>query len=392
MKVLLLSHVPDDQDGGASRIYHLLADGLRERGHRVTLKHQGDIGLPSDPRLGLLARRTVLPRLLSRAAAAWDPAGHDVVMASSGTAYPLFRRLRSMPGRPLLVNHVHGLTVHDHVAALVEAQLGHHRSGVANRLVTGPSQVRWDLAGARAADVTVVQNMRDLGTLRELGDLDVTLVPAAVHPDLLRAAEQAPAPAEHEPDHVLWFATWEARKGAFYVPAAFRALRRRRPGARLTVGGTGRPPGEVLAAFAPQDRAAVTVLGRISREEHAALLGRASVFLFPSLSEGFGLALPEAMAFGCAAVTTGTAFGGDHLQDGVDARVVPATSEHIARALLDLLGDDARRTRVATAGQALARTFTVERMLDGYETVMRSRTRAGASPVRTDDEPAGGRR
>ncbi|WP_380166002.1 glycosyltransferase family 4 protein [Jannaschia sp. R86511] len=389
MKVLLLSHVPDDPDGGASRVYHLLADGLRGRGHQVTLTHQEDIGLPRDRRLGLLARRTVLPRLLSRAAAAWDPAGHDVVMASSGTAHPLFRRLRSEPRRPLLVNHVHGLTVHDHVAALVEAELGHHRSGPANRLLTGPFQVRWDLAGARSADVTVVQNLRDLGTLRELGDLDLALVPAAVHPELLRAAEGAPDPAQHEADHLLWFATWEARKGAYYVPAAFRAVRRERPGARLTVGGTGRPAEQVRAAFAPEDRDAVTVLGRVSREEHARLLGRAGVFLFPSLSEGFGLALPEAMAFGCAAVTTGTAFGGDHLSDGVDARVVPPTSEHLARAVLDLLGDDARRVRLATAGRALARTFTVERMLDGYEEVFTAR--AGRPGERAGGPTAGAR-
>ncbi len=341
LRVLLLSHVPDDPDGGASRVYHLLAAGLRERGHEVRLTHLEDVGLPRDPRVRLLARRTALPQLLSRAAAAWDPASYDVVMASSGTAYPLFRQLRrggeGAGHRPLLVNHVHGLVVHDHLAGLVEAQLGHHRAGPANRLVTGPFQVRWDRAGVAAADVTVVQNLRDLATVRDGGAQDAVLVPPAVHPDLLEASRHAPDPASRRPGAVVWFGTWEARKGAFYVPAAFRLLRRAHPEATLTVGGTGLPAERVLADFDPQDRSSVTVLPRISVAAHAELLGASSIVLFPSLSEGFGLALPEAMAFGCAAVTTATAFGGDHLRDGVDARVVAPTSEHLGRAL--------RRTR-----------------------------------------------
>ena len=42
----------------------------------------------------------------------------------------------------------------------------------------------------------------------------------------------------------------------------------------------------------------VTLLGRVSDEEKAFLLGRCKCFLFPSRSEGFGLPVIEAMCFG----------------------------------------------------------------------------------------------
>ena len=166
LRVLLLSHVPDNRDGGASRVYHLLADELRARGHQVTLHHLEDVGLPRQPAARRLAQRLAMPQLLSRWAGSLPLTTYDVVMASSGTAYPLFRRLRERAERPLLVNHVHGLSSYDHAAAVWEHQVGHRRAGLARRLVTGPIQVRWDDGGIAAADLTLVQNLRDLGDVR----------------------------------------------------------------------------------------------------------------------------------------------------------------------------------------------------------------------------------
>jgi glycosyltransferase involved in cell wall biosynthesis len=370
MRILLLSHVANDRDGGASRIYHLLSDALRSRDHEVELQHLEDVaGLPERPQLRKLAQRVVMPQLLSRHAGSLHPSTYDVVMASSGMAHPLFRQLSANPARPMLVNHVHGLTIYDHLARLVEDELGHGRASLVNRKVTGPFQKRWDDAGIRTADVTVVQNLRDLGAVRAqvAGPARACMIPAAVHPGLLAASGRCSPVESRPPGSLVWFATWEARKGAPYLPAALHAVRRRHPDVRLTIGGTGLPAEVVLDEFAPDDRSAVRVLPRISMQEQIQLLDANSIFLFPSLSEGFGLALVEAMAFGLAAVTTTTAFGGDFLQDGVNGRVIAPTSEHLTRALLDLIENRERRIRIARAGRELARSFTPARMVDAYE-------------------------
>jgi glycosyltransferase involved in cell wall biosynthesis len=73
------------------------------------------------------------------------------------------------------------------------------------------------------------------------------------------------------------------------------------------------------------------------------------------------------MCFGLAAVTTNTGFGGDYLTDGVNAAVIPPSSEHLARAVHTLLQDPARHARLAAAGREAARSFTLARMAAAYE-------------------------
>ncbi|TGN40851.1 glycosyltransferase [Paracoccus liaowanqingii] len=193
------------------------------------------------------------------------------------------------------------------------------------------------------------------------------MIPAAVHPDLLEASRQASPLVNRRPDRLLWFASWEARKGSWYVPGAFRAIRAHHPQTRLAIGGVGRAEADLLSWFHERDRDHIDVLPRLTIPEQVDRFSASSIFLFPSLSEGFGLALVEAMVFGMAAVTTNTAFGGDWLTDGQDARVVFPSSEHVARAVISLIGSDEIRVRIAQAGQNLARSFTLDRMTDAYE-------------------------
>lgn len=368
MRALLLSHSPDDENAGASRIYHMLAAGLRARGHEVDLFHLDAMGLPRQRWIARAAQRTLMPRYVSRFGARQVARGYDVVMASSGMAAPLFERLRDRPDRPLLVNHLHGLAVYDHVAAMTEATLGHYRATHAARLVTGPIQARWDDRGIRAADLTIVQNRRDLGEVRDRlnGDGAAAMIPAAIHPSLL-ARSATVTPSDRRTPEIVWFAAWQPRKGCAYLPGAFRIVRAARPDARLVIGGTGRAPADLLQRFAEQDRAAIDVLPRISVEDQAALFDRAAIFVFPSLSEGFGLALAEAMAFGLAAVAGATGFAADFLTDGREARIVAPSAEHLGRALLALIDKPEDRARLAHRGRAVARRFTSERMTLAYE-------------------------
>ncbi len=128
-------------------------------------------------------------------------------------------------------------------------------------------------------------------------------------------------------------------------------------------------PAETLRRnFAPDVRDRIHVLPRVSREEQVTIFNNHAIFLFPSLSEGFGFALLEAMSQGLAVVTTYTGLSADLLKDNRNALIVPpACSLYLARAASHLIGDLALRRRVAAEGQALARTFTVEKTVSAYE-------------------------
>lgn len=369
LRLLFLSHSPKDPDGGASRIYHMLEDGLAERGHFVTTRHLEDFQPPNGRVPRILVQRMAMPHFMAWRARRMAPASYDVIMSSSGIGYRLFRALSRHADRPAFITHIHGLTVYDHAANLTEAELGHWPVSWPYRLVTGPFQVRWDAEGIAAADRTIVQNLRDYGHLTSRPECQspVSFIPAAVHPSLLEASACIAPVDDRAPAAILWFASWEARKGSYYVPGAFRRVRDACPEATLTIGGAGAKKAEILAAFDERDRSSVRVLPRISVEEQIRIFNEASIFLFPSLSEGFGLALLEAMCFGLASVTTNTGFGGDFLDHDATAKVVYPSTEHIARAIIDLIERDTHRRELAHKGRLLARTFTPDRMFNAYE-------------------------
>lgn len=100
------------------------------------------------------------------------------------------------------------------------------------------------------------------------------------------------------------------------------------------------------------------------------------IFVFPSLYEGLGIALIEAMAAGCVCVATNTGPIPEVVQDGKDGVLVPsADAEALARAICDLLGDPSRRSQLATAAKQKAFSKfqpkeQAERLTRVYESVI----------------------
>lgn len=365
MRLLLVSHSWNDPNAGASRVYHQLSEGLRDRGHEVQCLHRNDVTIPRF--IAPVASRLWLPTCMSRRASRESLPTFDVIMASNGMLYPLFRRLKRDKTAPLLVNHVHGLSHFDYQATVTERLRGNISSSNLHRWVTGALPARWDICGSGVADLTIVQNDRDFDFLAERGVDPIVKIPLAVHPRIVEAAKSIPDPGVRSPQRLLWFGSWVARKGTHYLPRAFELIVDRCPNAHLTVGGTGLPAEKLRTYFKPSLWPRIDFLSRISVEEQIALFGRSSIFLFPSLSEGFGYAPLEAMSLGLAVVTTNTGMGGDDLLDGETALIVPfASSLHLANAAVRLMEDPRLRSSIAKNGQVLSHKFNVERFSNEY--------------------------
>lgn len=90
----------------------------------------------------------------------------------------------------------------------------------------------------------------------------------------------------------------------------------------------------------------------------AALYNRAKVFVQPSWREGFGFTSVEAMASGCALVTTDNGGSRDYATDDETALVVPPRDpEALGDAVVRLLDDAGLRERLAAAGEDRVRRF-----------------------------------
>jgi len=95
---------------------------------------------------------------------------------------------------------------------------------------------------------------------------------------------------------------------------------------------------------------------------HAEILAemrRHDVFVFPSLFDGFGLVLLEAMSQGLPVITTAHSAGSDIITDGKEGFVVPIrSSEAIAEKLQLLHGDRDRLHQMGTCALRRAREFS----------------------------------
>ncbi len=154
--------------------------------------------------------------------------------------------------------------------------------------------------------------------------------------------------------YVLWTGTIEPRKNLPALVSAFRRLDR--DDVLLVLAG---PAGwnenaaRLLAGI--EDR--VRVPGFVPGDDLAALYAGAAVFCYPSLVEGFGLPVLEAMAHGTPVVTSaGTAT--EEVVGAAGLVVDPDSVTAIADALARVLDDPAEASRLGVAGKERAREFT----------------------------------
>jgi glycosyltransferase involved in cell wall biosynthesis len=156
----------------------------------------------------------------------------------------------------------------------------------------------------------------------------------------------------------------EPRKNQLAALAAVERV----PG--LTLVSAGPVVDEVIAARLRASGRAV-VLGSVSDADRERLYADASALIFPSLYEGFGFPVLEAMARGLPVVTVPTSslpeLGGEAVlyADG------PHDVEGLATALERVLGDRALRRRLVAAGRRRAGGYSWERTASGVGDVIR---------------------
>ncbi len=104
----------------------------------------------------------------------------------------------------------------------------------------------------------------------------------------------------------------------------------------------------------------VRFLGYVPDEELPGLYSAATLFVFPSLYEGFGLPVLEAMACGAPVVTSkGSAL--EEVAGDAALLVDPLDTDALAAAMRRLLSDEAFRGRLRARGLERARQFSWER-------------------------------
>ena len=114
----------------------------------------------------------------------------------------------------------------------------------------------------------------------------------------------------------------------------------------------------------------VSVTGYVSNEELVCLYNRAQIFVYPSLYEGFGLPIIEAMACGTPVITSDVS---SLPEVGGDAAIFVNPQDHkaIADAIKRLADDSALREQLREKGLRRASEFTWRRIAEQTATIYR---------------------
>jgi glycosyltransferase involved in cell wall biosynthesis len=162
-------------------------------------------------------------------------------------------------------------------------------------------------------------------------------------------------PARRDRPYVLYVGTIEPRKNLEALLDAWKALR---PGLReqfeLVIAG---PAGWRTEATLARIRREATYLGYVPEAELPGLVAGAALFAYPSLYEGFGFPVVQAMAAGVPVVTSNTSCLPE-VTGGAAALIDPRSVSEIAEAMTKLLESDSLRADFAMRGRDRAKCFT----------------------------------
>lgn len=160
---------------------------------------------------------------------------------------------------------------------------------------------------------------------------------------------------------VLWVGQIESRKNVKRLLRAFAQVAHEFPH-RLVIAGeqrwSTREELSEVGALGLEGR--IQFLGWVQHTDLPAIYRLAELFAFPSLYEGFGIPLVEAMACGCPILTANTC-APPEVVDGAGYLVDPYDVTAIATGLRTMLGDPALRASMVARGLDRAKEFSWEK-------------------------------
>lgn len=284
--------------------------------------------------LGVTVERfRALSDLAERPDIAWDPRG--------GAGIPPPEKLRQAPA-PLVVT-VHG------VATMALSAIEYYPTWVERMSSWRENRRRrrgWETWRGQYAAVIAVSHAGRESVLEQL-PIDPSTVHVCEHG--VDHALFTPNAGPVDDGYLLHISNDEPRKN---VPRILAAYRRAVPDRRARL---------LLKLSGDHHRASgdgvEVVVERLSDEAIAGLYHGALAFVFPSLYEGFGLPVAEAMASGCPVITSsGTACA--EVAGDAALLVAPRSVDALAEAMRSVVEDAALRRRMRASGLERAAAFT----------------------------------
>lgn len=182
---------------------------------------------------------------------------------------------------------------------------------------------------------------------------------------------------------ILYVGTLQPRKNLNRLIRAFAEIASRFPDVNLVLAGGKGWLSEELQSVVEQSGVAQRIIktGYVEERDLPALLSAAEIFAFPSLFEGFGLPVLEAMACG-APVITGNSSSLPEVAGNAAIQVDPTNTRYIATALALVLSQPALHAELRRRGLAHVAQFTWEQSAEQIWAEMKALIGQPPSPAK----------
>lgn len=339
LKILLVQEFfPPDVVGGGETLFLKLATMLKEKGHDVKVLCTGD---PSEKSYnGIKTIRIPLNRYLMSLLfpiVAWHARDADIIQTASGNmAFPSW--ISSKILRKPIVCYTH------HIA-------GKNWSYIRGPLLGPIFQFMEKIFLARSYDIVVFQNKHSESIGRSIGIKTSRM--RMVTPGI--DYKKFDSPLTKKEKIVLFVGSFQMNKSLVNIKGLNYLLEaaHRLPEIKFVIVGGG----EYLKSLEKKSPKNVQFTGPLTGKPLISMFKRALVFCLPSVSEGFGISILEAMASGCAIVSTI-----DIGQKGYMLK--PENVDDIVKGINYYLKNPEKALSHGEANKKLAKAFTWDRFIN----------------------------
>jgi glycosyltransferase involved in cell wall biosynthesis len=215
----------------------------------------------------------------------------------------------------------------------------------------------WEKVEHEMADRIVVGSRFTKNTLIGQGvtDSKIRILPYGVGEEFVAAGKRRAENRKDEKIRFLFLGQLAQRKGVQFLLEAWKGL----PAGRrelVLMGGGSRYRWRQMAGEG------VIFRGQAGRKEVLEEMGQSDVLVLPSLFEGFGLVILEAMAAGLPVITTTNTGGPDMIEDGKEGFIVPAGNVEALREKMSyFIQNPEQASKMGQSSHQKARQYTWER-------------------------------
>jgi glycosyltransferase involved in cell wall biosynthesis len=380
MRYAIVSETYPPEVNGVALTVQGLEQGLRERGHEISLLRPRQAGEgASDDANQVLLRGAPLPRYpglrfglpaTRRLLSAWRATPPDAIyVATEGPlGWSALRAARKL-----------GIPAATGFHTRFDAYMRNYGAAFLEQ-----TALRWMRRFHNRADATLVPTRELQAFLEARGFDNVVRLPRAVDTVLFDPHRRDPAlratwGIEADTPAVIHVGRIAAEKNLDLAVRAFRALQRARPDARFVWIGDG-PERARLARENPD----FVFCGVQRGEALARHFASADLFLFPSRSETFGNVTLEALASGVPTVAFDYGAAREHLRDDVHgAAMADGDDAGFIAACVRIGSDNALRVAMGAAAPAAVANLRPERVAADFDAILQQLQRARRPDART---------